>query len=114
MYAIIIEFDPESLSKTYPAGSCQNAYDDIQKVLDQHGFTYRQGGVYFGDATKVNAVSCVLAVMSLASECAWFEPSVRDIRMLRIEDISDLMPAVKDAAAHQRLRGKTAQILKIR
>jgi virulence-associated protein VapD len=36
----------------------------------------------------------VLAVQDLAKSYAWFSPSVRDIRMLRIEDNNDLMPAV--------------------
>jgi virulence-associated protein VapD len=64
-----------------------------------HGFTRQQGSVYFGDATKVDAVTCVLAIMDIAGKYDWFAPSVSDIRMLRIEDNNGLMPAVLRASA---------------
>lgn len=98
MYAIVFDLDQETLEKTYHVPSYQNAYGDIKKALEKHGFTRQQGSVYFGNGpTKVDAVSCVLAVMDLAKENDWFGPSVKDIRMLRIEDDNDLMPAVKKA-----------------
>jgi len=99
MYAIVFDLDQEMLSTTYLNDSYKNAYEDIKKVLEARGFTRQQGSVYFGDVAKVDAVSCVLAVMELAKTNSWFEPSVKDIRMLRIEDNNDLMPAVKKAVA---------------
>lgn len=99
MYAIVFDLDQDTLSKTYHVPSYQNAYGDIKKTLESHGFTRQQGSVYFGDVTKVDAVACVLAVMDLAKENPWFAPSVTDIRMLRIEDNNDLMPAVRKAVA---------------
>jgi virulence-associated protein VapD len=97
MYAIVFDLDQDTLSKTYHVQSYQNAYGDIKKTLSAHGFSRQQGSVYFGDVDKVDAVSCVLAVMDLAKTNPWFAPSVTDIRMLRIEDNNDLMPAVKKA-----------------
>ena len=97
MYAIVFDLDQESLSQTYHNESYKNAYGDIKKALESHGFIRQQGSVYFGDVSKVDAVSCVLAVMDLAKKNPWFEPSVKDVRMLRIEDNNDLMPAVKKA-----------------
>ena len=35
----------------------------------------------------------------IAKANPWFAPSVTDIRMLRIEDNNDLMPAVKKAVS---------------
>ena len=99
MYAIVFDLDQDTLSKTYHVPSYQNAYGDIKKTLEAHGFTRQQGSVYFGDVARVDAVSCVLAVMDLAKANPWFAPSVTDIRMLRIEDNNDLMPAVKKAVA---------------
>ena len=61
--------------------------------LGQFGFARQQGSVYFGDET-VDAVRCVLAVQELSRTYVWFSAAVRDIRMLRIEDNNDLMPAV--------------------
>jgi virulence-associated protein VapD len=53
--------------------------------------------MYFGDQ-NINAVTCVLAAMDLATQLPWFAASVRDIRMLRIEELNDLMPAVQQGA----------------
>ncbi|QYK49051.1 MAG: virulence protein [Phycisphaeraceae bacterium] len=95
MYAIAFDMDIESLRQNY-GDPYNNAYGDIRKVLERHGFTRQQGSVYFGDET-VNAVTCVLAAVDLAQSLAWFGASVRDIRMLRIEELNDLRPAVDQA-----------------
>jgi len=93
MFAITFDMDTTALQARYPNASWQNAYYDIGRTLRKHGFDRQQGSVYFGDET-VDAVRCVLAVQDLAKSYAWFAPAVRDIRMLRIEDNNDLMPAV--------------------
>jgi len=99
MYAIAFDLDTDTLKKAYGSDSYINAYDDIRKVLTtKHNFNWQQGSVYFGDPEKVNAVTCVLAIMDVARTFAWFAPSVRDIRMLRIEEQNDLMGAVQQAA----------------
>ena len=94
MFAITFDMDTTALQAAYHNVSWQNAYSDIGKVLARHGFSGQQGSVYFGD-DGVDAVRCVLAVQDLSREYVWFTPSVRDIRMLRIEDNNDLMPAVE-------------------
>jgi len=93
MYAITFDMDIAALQASYHNASWQNAYNDISRVLHSYGFGRQQGSVYFGD-DGVDAVRCVLAVQELARSFVWFSPSVRDIRMLRIEDNNDLMPAV--------------------
>ena len=93
VYAIAFDMDIESLRKTY-GDPYNNAYAEIRAVLKRHGFVWQQGSVYFGDET-INAVTCVLAAMDLSRSLPWFAPSVRDIRMLRIEELNDLMPAVQ-------------------
>ncbi len=97
MYAIAFDMDTDTLQKASPGASWNNAYAEIQRVLSRHGFTRQQGSVYFGDST-VNAVTCVLAAMDLSRSLAWFAISVRDIRMLRIEEFNDLLPAIRQAA----------------
>ncbi len=97
VYAIAFDMDTDTLQKSYPGASWTNAYTEIKKVLDRHGFTRQQGSVYFGGPT-VNAVTCVLASFDLAKSLPWFAISVRDIRMLRIEEMNDLLPAVLQAA----------------
>jgi virulence-associated protein VapD len=95
MYAIAFEMDIESL-KTNCGEPYNNAYLEIRRVLQRHGFTWQQGSVYFG-GEQINAVTCVLAAMDLSHSLPWFAASVRDIRMLRIEELNDLMPAIQQA-----------------
>jgi len=95
MYAIAFDMDIESLRSNY-GDPYNNAYLEIRKILQSHGFNWQQGSVYFG-AEQINAVTCVLAAIDLSRQLPWFAPSVRDIRMLRIEELNDLMPAVQQA-----------------
>ncbi len=95
MYAIAFDMDIESLRKNY-GDPYNNAYLEIRKVLLGHGFTWQQGSVYFG-GDEINAVTCVLAAIDVSRQLPWFASSVRDIRMLRIEELNDLMPAVQQA-----------------
>lgn len=95
MYAIAFDLDTAKLQELYGVPSWQNAYKDIGNFLRQEGFEHQQGSVYFGDLNKVNAVTCIVATQKLAKAYAWFAPSVRDIQMLRIEENSDLSPALE-------------------
>jgi virulence-associated protein VapD len=96
MFAIAFDLDTESLMNSYPNASYKNAYADIKKILSEEGFDWCQGSVYFGKAEKVNMVKCMLAARRLVRELPWFRASIRDIRMLRIEDTNDLMPIIDD------------------
>ena len=95
MYAIAFDLEQDTLSKTYGATTYTNAYSDIKRVLGKYGFSRQQGSIYFGDVEKVDAVKCVLSVLELARKFPWFSAGVEDIRMLRIEDNNDLMPAIE-------------------
>ena len=92
MYAITCDLDIESLRKNYPT-AYNNAYKDIRDFLKENGFSWQQGSVYFGDK-EIDAVKCVLVVQKLSKTFEWFKNSVRDIRMLRIEENNDLTPAI--------------------
>lgn len=92
-YAIAFDLDTAALQSLYPTQSWQNAYGDIKKLLVTLGFTHQQGSVYFG-SESITAVTCVLAVQQLSQAYPWFKPSVSDIRMLRIEEMNDLAPAL--------------------
>ena len=96
MYAITFDLDTKVLETSYPLPSWQNAYADIGRFLRERGFSRQQGSVYFGDET-IDVVRCQMSVQQLTLEFDWFAASVRDIRMLRIEDNNDLMPAVEFA-----------------
>lgn len=93
MYAIVFDLDTTTLEQTYPNPSRRNAYQEIRRVLEERGFEWQQGSTYFG-TEHITAVDCVLAAQELKRQYAWFQPSVRDIRMLRIEENNDLGPAL--------------------
>lgn len=93
MYAIVFDLDTQVLQSTYRNDSWNNACVDVRRILEQRGFEWQQGSTYFGN-DRVTAVDCVLVVQELKRECDWFGPSVRDIRMLRIEANNDLSPAL--------------------
>jgi len=94
VFAITFDLDTTGLKQSYHNASWQNAYMDVGAALRQHGFERMQGYVYFGN-DGVDAATCVLAVQQLTSDLPWFALAVKDIRMLRIEDNNDLMPAVE-------------------
>ena len=96
VYAIAFDMDIEQLRANY-GDPYNNAYLEIRRVLQRNGFAWQQGSTYFG-SSEINAVSCVLAAQDLARSLPWFASSVRDIRMLRIEEMNDLMTAVQQAA----------------
>lgn len=96
VYAIAFDMDIEQLRVHY--GDPNNAaYVEVRRVLERHGFQWQQGSVYFGGA-GVSAASVMVAVIDLTTQLPWFGASVRDIRMLRIEEMNDLMPVVQRVA----------------
>lgn len=92
MYAVAFDLDTEILKQTY-GDPANNAYGEIKRFLLDKGFNWQQGSVYFG-TDQINAVTCVLAITEMSRALPWFAASVRDIRMLRIEEYNDLMPAL--------------------
>lgn len=97
VYAIAFDIDTELLEQHYPNENWRNGYEGIARVLEKHGFSRQQGSVYFGNET-VDPVRCVLAVQDITATYDWFRLAIRDIRMLRIEENNDLMPAVNPQA----------------
>lgn len=93
MYAVTFDIDTNCLNTNYPVSNT-NAYGDIRKFMESHDFTWQQGSVYFGGST-INAVTCVTTVQALAKAFPWFATCVKDIRMLKIEEFNDLMPAIR-------------------
>ena len=94
IYAISFDLDTKTLEDVYPGESWKNAYADVARFLRSRGFERQQGSVYFG-GDDVDVVSCQNAVLELTLEYDWFGPSVRDIRMLRIEENNDLMSTIE-------------------
>jgi virulence-associated protein VapD len=96
VYAVAFDMDIEQLKLHY-GDPYNNAYLEIRRLLERHGFAWQQGSVYFGSAT-VTTADVMVAVIDLTATLPWFAASVRDIRMLRIEEINDLLPVVQRVA----------------
>src|SRR5215208_3911645 len=94
--AIALDLDIEQLRIHY-GDPYNNAYLEIRRVLEGHQFQWQQGSVYFG-GPEVTAATVMVAVIDLTTQLPWFAASVRDIRMLRIEELNDLMPVVRRVA----------------
>lgn len=96
VYAIAFDMDIEQLRVHY-GDPYNNAYLEIRRILERYHFQWQQGSVYFGDAS-VTAATVMVAVIDLTTQLPWFAAAVRDIRMLRIEELNDLMPVVQRVA----------------
>jgi len=96
VYAIAFEMDIDQLRTNY-GDPYNNAYLEIRRVLERHGFAWQQGSIYFG-GSAVTAATVMVAVIDLSTQIPRFASSVRDIRMLRIEEMNDLMPIVQRVA----------------
>ena len=93
MYAVLFDLDTSCLGDEYHTPSVNNAYADIRKFMEKNGFEWKQGSVYFGKE-DIDAVKCVLVVQNLAKTYNWFKACVKYVRMLRIEENNNLMPAL--------------------
>lgn len=110
MYGIIINFDAEKLREMYFGPAYENAHAEVCSFLtEDFGFTCIQGDVYFGDES-VSSVTCVLAAQKLKEKFSWFEPSVKEIKMMRIDELNDLGPAIGRGAVGKR---KGRHLLKV-
>src|SRR5438132_7023189 len=96
VYAVAFDIDIDQLRIHY-GDPYNNAYLEIRRILERHQFSWQQGSVYFGSAA-VTAATVMVAVIDLTTQLPWFAAAVRDIRMLRIEELNDLMPVVQRVA----------------
>ena len=93
VYAITFDLNQARLRDRYPGANHLSAYDDISRVLADHGYIRQQQSVYFGPRGGTS-VTCMLAAQDVQRRCGWFRDVVNDIRMLRIEEDNDLYPAL--------------------
>lgn len=94
MYAIAFDLDTVRARAIFGEGNT-HYYTQIATVLAEFGFARKQGSVYFGDETS-DAVRCVMAVQALDRRYEWFGRIVADLRMLRVDEDNDLLPALSN------------------
>lgn len=94
VYAIAFDLDTIRAKAIFGEGNT-HYYAQIASVLAEFGFAPTQGSLYFGDDTS-DAVRCVMAVQALDRRFEWFARIVRDLRMLRVDEDNDLLPALSN------------------
>lgn len=94
MYAVTFDIDTNCLNQDDSVSQAPNVYGAIRKFMENNGFIWKQGSVYFG-TDEINAVTCVTVIQKLVKEMPVFAICVKDVRMLKIEENNDLMPAIK-------------------
>lgn len=95
MYAVTFDIDTNCLKEQFGELNIANeVYTKIKKFMISNGFEWKQGSVYFGNET-INAVTCVTTIQRLAKEVPALVACCKDIRMLKIEENNDLMPAIQ-------------------
>ena len=92
VYAIAFDLDTAKAEKLC-GPNWRACYGKIGVLFTEFGFGRQQGSVYFGDETS-DAIRCVMAVQEADRRFAWFSQTVKDLRMLRVDEDNDLMPAI--------------------
>lgn len=95
VYAIAFDLDTTAAERLCGPNWRGVCYTKLGSVFAEFGFSRVQGSVYFGDQTS-DAVRCVMAVQEADRRFAWFGQAVRDLRMLRVDEDNDLMPAINN------------------
>jgi virulence-associated protein VapD len=92
MYAIRFALRVDDVKGHYPGKSYNNAYKEIRKILEEHGFTrvYGPSCIYFAD--RVNEKRCRAAVQAVIDQLPWFLKCLSELRIQHIKKDIDLIP----------------------
>ncbi|UZF08149.1 virulence factor [Riemerella anatipestifer] len=93
MYAILFELDTNCLNDNYEGNTYHNSYKLVNDFMIEKRFHLEARKCLLGGA-NIDAVTCVLVVQKLSKKYPWFSNCVKDVRMLRIEENNDLLPAI--------------------
>lgn len=95
-FCILIEFSSltiESLKSFDDNPENCYPYDELRDCFNKFGFTKLNDYMYIGNS-NITAVDCVLVTQYLNNKFKWFKPAVRNFKMLRVEDTTDLLKAI--------------------
>lgn len=93
VYAIAFDLDSAVAEKMCGPSWRGTCYAKIATIFGEFGFSRVQGSVYFGGPDS-DAVRCVMAAQEADRRLPWFGRAVRDLRMLRVDEDNDLLPAL--------------------
>lgn len=78
------------LVKNYHASNQTNACTDIKQVIERHGFSNIQGGVYIGQE-GISEAHDTLAIQEFTARLGWFYSCVPNINFYRLESDLDAL-----------------------
>lgn len=82
---IVFDLDTKRLEENYHNDSWRNAYADVARVLNRHGFNNIQGTVYLSDA-GIRQAHGTIALQEVAVRYAWFAPSLKNVQFYDLAD----------------------------
>ena len=88
---ISFDLDVDVTAAAHPRGYRQ-AYRDIETTLADFSFRRIQQSVYLTDEAAIGNIFQALEALKALS---WFPGAVTDIRVFRVEDWSNVTPAIK-------------------
>ncbi|MFT0531740.1 hypothetical protein ACMHYJ_02755 [Castellaniella hirudinis] len=112
---IVFDLDTKCLEQNYHNKSWQNAYAEIRRVLNKHGFTNIQGTVYLSEI-GIRQAHGTLAIQEVAIRFPWFGACVSNVQFYDLADdfnaqfIVDGIAQAR-AAFERRISGLRQQLL---
>ncbi len=91
MYAICLDFNTANANDEHLRH--HDASGEISQFLLRRSFKKYGKNLFVGD-DHIDAVQAVMAVSDMSKELPWLKECVTDIQLLRIDEMSDLKPAL--------------------
>lgn len=82
---IVFDLDTKLLEQNYHNDSWRNAYADVGRVLNRHGFNNIQGTVYLSDE-GIRQAHGTIALQEVTAKYPWFGLSVKSVRFYDLAD----------------------------
>lgn len=89
-YRVSFDLDKEMTEKLY--GDSTTAYAELKLDLCNHGFVFCDG-MYVDDEDR-DVVDVITSIQQVAKRHSWFNACVHNIKLLQVESVSDLVPAL--------------------
>lgn len=95
---IVFDMDTNALKEHYHNTSWRNAYYDVRKVLERHGFHNIQGTVYLSDV-GIRQAHGTIALQEVAARFTWFHACTSNIQFYDLKDNFDAQFIVDNVQA---------------
>ena len=90
-YIVQVELDNHILKDLYPNDDYKHAYNDIRGFLNDESLDWISGPLFDAGPSPISAV---LAVQHLSAHFDWFKGSVKELKLLRVTNMDDLLNVI--------------------